>query len=188
MVKAKIKMDPSGVKRILDVGGPSGNKKKTRPQKQTTSNFLKEKRITTSTVLPNTPKHKLRSPRNTVDDQSSLSSHSSSDELCRIWAQVPKTENAQTQIQSPDPTSTNPKQCSPSDPQKLTVTAEVHCSQGGTILTKAPQAVPTAKADSVSASAVPAPREDEEFTVQISRKKQKKLLGLNCGTLRSHTH
>jgi hypothetical protein len=109
MVKTKIKMDPSGVKRILDVGGPSGNKtntKKTRPQKQTTSNFLKEKRITTSTVLPKTPKHKLRSPRNTTDDQSSLSSYSSSDELCSIWAHVPETEKAETQIQSPDPTTT----------------------------------------------------------------------------------
>jgi hypothetical protein len=94
MVKAKTKMDPPEVKRILDVGGPPSSKTKTnttktRNQEQTVSNYLKEKHVTTSTLLHKTFKHKLRTPRITVDEQSSLSSESSSDELSSIWAQGP---------------------------------------------------------------------------------------------------
>jgi hypothetical protein len=180
MVKAKTKMDPPGVKRILDVGGPSSSKTntpKTRNQKQTVSNYLKEKQVTTSTLLHKTPKHKLRTPRITVDEQSSLSSDSSSDELSSIWGQGPQIEEAEPQIRPPVPTSTTPRQSSPAVPQKLSVTAEVHCSQGGTKVNKDPtEAVPVAETDSVSAPAVPAPSDDEDFTVKISRKKQKRLL------------
>ena len=176
-------MDPPGVKRILDVGGPTSPKTKTktntsttkiRNQKQTATNYLKEKHVATSTLLNKTPKHKLRTPRITVDNQSSLSSESSSDELSGIWGQAPQTEETEPQIRSPVPTSTSPSHSSPPIPQKLSVTAEVHCSQGGTKVNMDPtEAVPIAVADSVSAPAVPASSEDEDFTVQISRKKQK---------------
>lgn len=176
-------MDPPGVKRILDVGGPTSPKTKTktntsttkiRNQKQTATNHLKEKHVATSTLLNKTPKHKLRTPRITVDNQSSLSSESSSDELSGIWGQAPQTEETEPQIRSPVPTSTSPSHSSPPIPQKLSVTAEVHCSQGGTKVNMDPtEAVPIAVADSVSAPAVPASSEDEDFTVQISRKKQK---------------
>lgn len=77
MVKAKNKMDPPGVKRILDVGGPTSPKTNTstmkiRDEKQTATNHLKEKHVATSTLLHKTPKHKLRTPRITVENQSSV--------------------------------------------------------------------------------------------------------------------
>jgi hypothetical protein len=176
MVKDKTKMDPPGVKRMLDVGGPPSSKTnttKTRNLKQTLSNYLKEKHVTTSTLLHKTPKHKLRTPRITVDEQSSLSPESSSDELSSIWGQTPQIE-AEPQIRPPVPTSTNPRQSSPSVAQKLSVTAEVHCSQGGTKVNKDPtEAVPVAETDSVSAPVVPAPSDDEDFTVKISRKNKR---------------
>lgn len=177
MGKTKIKIDPSGNKRTIDVGEPTGPKtymKKT--QKQILSHNFKENHVTASTILPKTPKHKLRTRRSIRDNQCSRSSDSSSDELSSIWAQAPQTEVDQTQIQSPDPSSNNLRQCSPTASREMTVTAEVHCSQGGT---KVAKAVPMATADSDSAPAVPAPRdpyttrEDEDFTVQISRKKTK---------------
>jgi hypothetical protein len=185
MVKAKIKLDPPGVKRILDVGGPQSPKtinikthpKKARNHKQTVSNYLKEKHVTTSTLVHQTPKHKLSTAHIPMDEQTSLSSESSSDELSSIWGHGPQTEEAEPQIRPSVPTSTTPKQSSPPVIQKMSVTAEVHCSQGGTKVNKGPtEAVPIAEADSVSAPAVTAPSEDEDFTVQISRRKQKKSL------------
>jgi hypothetical protein len=146
MVKAKPKMNPPGVKRVLDVGGPPSSKTnttETRNQKQTVSNYLKEKHVTTSTLSHKTPKHKLKTPRITVDEQSPLSSESSSDELSSIWGQAPQIEEAEPQIRPPVPSSTNSKQSSPPVPQKLSVTAEVHCSQGGVKVNKDPtEAVP----------------------------------------------
>jgi hypothetical protein len=117
--------------------------------------------------LHKTFKHKLRTPRITIDEQSSLSSESSSDELSSIWGEAPQIEEAAPQIRPPVPTSTNPKQSSPPVPQKQNVTAEVHCTQGGTKVFKdSTEAVPIAEADSVSAPAVPAPSDGEDFTVK----------------------
>jgi hypothetical protein len=178
MVKAKTRMDPSGVRRVLDVGGPSNPKAKNKKtlNKASESDFLEDKAITTSTILRKKPRHQLRSPIKNND----LSS--SSDELSSIWGLASLPEPAPNRTKTPEITSqplSSP--ISPPRAQKLTVTADIHCSQGGSKATKLPNTQAQAKkADSVSAQPTTQPSadlnnisEDKDFIVQVSRKNRK---------------
>jgi hypothetical protein len=135
MAKTKVKLDPPGVRRALDVGGPSGPSVKTmklRNKMPSASDFLKEKAVATSTVLAKKPKHKHSSPVNSDDSQ--ISSSESSDELISIWGSAHQPEPAQNLPRSPVITpQPRPTASSPSGIQRLDVTADIHCPQGGNI-------------------------------------------------------
>jgi hypothetical protein len=82
MAETKIKMDPPhvGVRRTLDVDGPTQPKDNTKDalkSKQNTPDQSKEQRVNTTTALSNTPHHKLKTLSST--------SESSTDELSSIW-------------------------------------------------------------------------------------------------------
>jgi hypothetical protein len=168
---------------VLDVGGPTrtkANNKKTL-NKASESDFLKDKDITTSTILRKKPRHQLRSPIKNNDLSSSPSE--SSDELGSIWGLSSLPEPASNRTKTPEITSQSlSSPISPPRVQKLTVTVHIHCSQEGSKATKLPNAQAQAKkSDSVSARPTTQQSadlnnisEDKGFIVQVSLKNPSK--------------
>jgi hypothetical protein len=122
------RLDPLGVKRVMDVGGPSPP---TKAHKFLKAKTHKEKLIGKATKLAPDPKHKLR-PRRHVESDTSSSDNSES-ELLSVWAgnKTPTPEIQHAQNEPFRAKSVSPV-ASPSGNQNVTVTADVHCSQGGT--------------------------------------------------------
>jgi hypothetical protein len=86
LVEAEIKMDHPGVRRVLGVGGPAYSMVKSKRlciQRSPFSDFMKEKAITSKTVLAKKFRLKLWTSPD-IDDLRSSSSFDSSGELTSI--------------------------------------------------------------------------------------------------------
>jgi hypothetical protein len=172
MVRSKItKLDPLGIKRVIDVGGPSALKKAHKSVKSKTN---KHKLVGKSTIPTKEPKHKLRS-RLRVESDISTSENSES-ELTSICdgSKLPPSEAQHTQSEPIRAKSISPVAC-PSGNQIVTVDADVHCSQGGT---KTPRLGAQKPASSLGVPADP-PNVDEitvddDFTVIKTKRKPTK--------------
>jgi hypothetical protein len=175
MVKSVIRLDPQGVKRVMEVGDPSASALVTtlKPQKTVKTKSNKDKPVGKSSILRKQPKHTLRSRRCVESDTSS--SENSEPELKSPCADI----IIQDQTKQPEPVrakSVSPVIC-PSGNQNVTVTAEVHCSQGGTKVTK----MGAQKPASSTAPSTDHPNMDEievaevdDFTVVTAKKKPRK--------------
>jgi hypothetical protein len=125
MVKSKvIRLDPQGIKRVMDVGGPSAlNTTLKKPQKSVKNKSGKDKLIGKPTTLTKEPKRMLRSPVSVQYD--SFSSENSDSEIASILAdnKAPpiKEKHKQNHAELSLPASGN---------QNVTVVTDVHCSQG----------------------------------------------------------
>jgi hypothetical protein len=169
MVRSKVtRLDPLGVKRVMDVGGPLAL---TKAHKSVKAKTHKEKLIGKTTILVTDSKHKLR-PRRRVESDVSSSDNLES-ELLSVWAgnKTPPSEVQHTQVELIRAKSVSPV-ASPSGNQNFTVAADVHCSQGGT------KAVKLGAQKPASSSVVPADplnvddiTEDDDFTVIKAKKK-----------------
>jgi hypothetical protein len=100
MVKAKvIRLEPQGIKRVMDVGGPSALNTTLKTPKKVRKNISdKNKLIGESTILTKEPKHTLRSPVSVESDSSS--SENSDSEIASIWANNKTPRIKETHIQS----------------------------------------------------------------------------------------
>jgi hypothetical protein len=133
MVKPKvIRLDPQGVKRVMEVGGPSAlnttlNKRSKIPKNKPETNKLIEK----PSKLTIHSKHALRSPVSAELD--CFSSEYSDSEMASIWAEskTPPTKVNNKQSEPCRAKSASPVVC-PSGNHSVTVAADVHFSQGGT--------------------------------------------------------
>ncbi|KDR16517.1 hypothetical protein L798_09952 [Zootermopsis nevadensis] len=128
MVKPKVvRHNPQGVKRILDVSGPSGRRTKTK----VTTKTDKDKLIDKSMKMKKQAQHTLRSPLST--DFENSSSEISDTEITSTWqqGQVLASVDPSKHPEGARVTATSPI-AGPSGTQNLVVEAEVHCSQGGT--------------------------------------------------------
>jgi hypothetical protein len=152
----------------MDVGGPSALKK---AHKSVKSKTKKDKIIAKPTILTKEPKYSLRSRLRVQSDTST--SENSESELTFIWEgnKTPPSDAQHTQSEPIRAKSISPVAC-PSGKQNVTVVADVHCSQGGTI-------APTLRTQKpVSPSGVPAEPSnldeiavDDNFTVIKTKKK-----------------
>jgi hypothetical protein len=86
MVKSKVvRLDPQGIKRVMDIGGPSVlNTTLKKPRKVHKNKSDNSKLIGKSTILTKGPKHVLWSPVN-VESDSPSSEYS---EMAPIWTDI----------------------------------------------------------------------------------------------------
>jgi hypothetical protein len=164
MVRSKVtRLDPLGIKRVMDVGGPSAFKNAHKSVKNKTT---KGKLIGKSTILTKEPKQTLRSRLRVVSDISS--SENSESEMTSVWAgnKPPPTVVQHTQSEPIRAKPVSHVAC-PSGNQNVTVAADQHCSRGGT----KPASSSRVPADPPNADEI---AEDDDFTVIKAKRKPSK--------------
>ncbi|PNF32199.1 hypothetical protein B7P43_G00735, partial [Cryptotermes secundus] len=176
MVKSKvIRLDPLGIKRVMDVGGPAAlNTTIKKPRKVNRNKAEKNKPLEKPTILTIKPKHALRSPVSVESD--SASSEYSDSEMASIWPEnkTPPTKENLKQSEPSRPKSASPVIC-PSGNHSLTVAADVHCSQGGTKAVRQGAQKPALSARASSEPPNPDEiAEDNDFTVITPKKRKNK--------------
>jgi hypothetical protein len=95
-----IRLDPQGVKRVMEVGGPSVSVLViilNKPQKTVKIKSNKDKPVGKSSILTKQPKHTLRSRLRGESD--TYSSENSEPELKYLWADI----TTQDQTKQPEP-------------------------------------------------------------------------------------
>jgi hypothetical protein len=171
MVKSKVtRLDPLGVRRVMDVGGPPALKN---AYISTKSNTNKAKPTGKSSTVPTEPKPTRRSSRHVGSDFST--SESSGSELTSIWGGN-LTPTPEVQLTQPAPIKNNSfsPAASPSGFQNVSVVADVHCSQAGTKAVRLGACKPTSTsrtpADPPNADEITV---DDDFTVIKPKKHQR---------------
>jgi hypothetical protein len=157
------------------IGGPSALHAAVKISKKAIKHKSdRDKLINKPTKLTKLTRHNLRSPQSVDPDSSSPENADA--ELGSIWAdsKTPPTVKGKEPVPH-TPKSTSPVAC-PSGSQNITVTAEVHCSQGGTTATRQGAQKPASSAGApAEQQSLDVIQEEDDFTVITPKQKRKKL-------------